>query len=77
MFDDMMLRERDICMKGVQQRLTAGANHTAAPRRRRRRGDTATDDDAVDLHALLLRCAQAVAADDRRVAHDLLAQVRR
>ncbi|PVH34641.1 hypothetical protein PAHAL_8G266200 [Panicum hallii] len=75
MFDDMMLRERDICMKGAQQRLTVDANHKA-PRRRRRRGGTSTDD-AVDLHALLLRCAQAVATDDRRCAHDLLAQVRR
>ncbi|CAO2150328.1 unnamed protein product [Urochloa humidicola] len=72
MFDEMMLHDREICMKGVQQQQQG--SHTT--RRRRRRTSTANET-AVDLHALLLRCAQAVSTDDRRGAHDLLAQVRR
>jgi hypothetical protein len=89
MFEEMMLGERDICMKGVvqpQQRLAAN-DHRATPRRRRRRSSnssstttnssSSSNDEVVDLHALLLRCAQAVATDDRRGAQDLLAQVRR
>ncbi|XP_012703949.2 scarecrow-like protein 9 [Setaria italica] len=84
MFDEMMLGERDISMKGVeqqQQRVIADtANHKAAPRRRRRRtsnSNSTNNNEAVDLHALLLRCAQSVSTDDRRGAQDLLAQVRR
>ncbi|CAO1940237.1 unnamed protein product [Urochloa humidicola] len=75
MFDEMMLGDRDICMKGVQhhhhqQQATQG-------RRRRRRGSSTATETAVDLHELLLRCAQAVSADDRRGAQELLAQIRR
>ncbi|KAJ1277367.1 hypothetical protein BS78_05G289500 [Paspalum vaginatum] len=88
MFDDMMLHDdRDICMKGVQRRSPAMISSDAAkqktPNRRRRRRSsptlTTTDPDEVDvdLHALLLRCAQAVATDDRGTAQDLLAQIRR
>lgn len=75
MFHELMTHERDdICMKGVQLHGTASTQK--ATRRRRRRGPAAAAD-TVDLHALLLRCAQAVATDDRTAAKDLLAQVRR
>ncbi|CAN6382180.1 unnamed protein product [Urochloa humidicola] len=66
MLEEMMVGDRDICMKGVEQQ-----------RRRRRRGSSSATETAVDLHELLLRCAQAVSADDRRGAQELLAQVRR
>ncbi|CAL4985786.1 unnamed protein product [Urochloa decumbens] len=72
MFDEMMLRDRDICMKGLVQEQA-----TPQRRRRRRRASTANQYPAIDLHELLLRCAQAVSTDDRRGAQELLAQVRR
>ncbi|WVZ48763.1 hypothetical protein U9M48_000177 [Paspalum notatum var. saurae] len=82
MFDDMMLHDdRDICMKGVQvqvQSLATKQKSEKTPSRRgRRRSNPTTTAEAVDLHALLLRCAQAVATDDRGTAQDLLAQIRR
>jgi hypothetical protein len=67
MFDELMIHERDdICMKGVQQQgllaaSTDDTDSTQKPTRRRRRRGLADGDDPVDLDALLLRCAQAVA----------------
>ncbi|OQU84113.1 scarecrow-like protein 9 [Sorghum bicolor] len=87
MFDQLMIHERDdICikMKGVPQHQQQGQgvdddNPTQRRRRLRRRRSTSTTstDTVVDLHALLLRCAQAVATDDRAAAQDLLAHIRR
>jgi hypothetical protein len=65
-----------ICMKGVQQQGLAASTDDESPtrwRRRRRRSSTSTNigsgrlaatalTSTVDLHALLLQCAQAMAA---------------
>ncbi|CAD6255535.1 unnamed protein product [Miscanthus lutarioriparius] len=83
MFDELMIHERDdTSMKGVQQQglLAASTDDTDSTQkrtRRRRRRTSAAGDGPVDLHALLLRCAQAVATDDRAAAQDLLAHIRR
>ncbi|CAD6252643.1 unnamed protein product [Miscanthus lutarioriparius] len=88
MFDELMIHERDdICinMKGVQQQQGQGllatstddTDSTQMPTRRGRRRGSAAGDGPVDLHALLLRCAQAVSTDDRAAAQDLLAHIRR
>ncbi|KAL6653853.1 hypothetical protein ACP70R_008777 [Stipagrostis hirtigluma subsp. patula] len=78
MVDDMMLHEQDICMKGLQHLSITdnkGSSGKKTWRRRRRRSD-GDDDEPVDLQTLLLHCAQAVATDDRRSAHQLLAQIK-
>ncbi|KAL6845020.1 hypothetical protein ACP4OV_025193 [Aristida adscensionis] len=47
------------------------------PRRRRRRRGAGAARPSVDLHAMLVRCAEAVAGGDRGRAADLLQQIRR
>jgi hypothetical protein len=42
----------------------------------RQRGRKPTKRDVVDLRTILIHCAQAVAADDRRTANELLKQIR-
>uniref|UniRef100_A0A0A9E778 Uncharacterized protein n=1 Tax=Arundo donax TaxID=35708 RepID=A0A0A9E778_ARUDO len=78
MFDEMMLHEQGVCMKGVQH-LSISADSERVSGKKERRGWRAGDSsyDMVDLHTLLLRCAQAVATDDRRGAHTLLVQIKR
>nr|CAB3490635.1 unnamed protein product [Digitaria exilis] len=78
MFDEMMLNERDISMKGVEQQQVPAGDKKRRRGRPRRRSSSITDgDDTVDLHELLLRCAQAMSTDDHRTTHSLLAQIRR
>nr|CAB3492309.1 unnamed protein product [Digitaria exilis]CAB3492336.1 unnamed protein product [Digitaria exilis] len=78
MFDEMMLNERDISMKGVEQQQVPAGDKKRRRGRPRRSSSSITDgDDTVDLHELLLRCAQAMSTDDHRTAHSLLAQIRR
>ncbi|KAL6907968.1 hypothetical protein ACP4OV_002138 [Aristida adscensionis] len=81
MLDEMMLNDQDICMKGVEHLSISmgscdgkGSGGKRQPRRRRRR--PSDGDETVDLHTLLLHCAQAVASDDRRTAHELLVQIK-
>ncbi|XP_062216057.1 scarecrow-like protein 9 isoform X2 [Phragmites australis] len=81
MFDDLLrqtekkatdLREmmRNEASKNSQVTQTKG---TSGPRPR---GRKPTKKDVVDLRTLLIHCAQAVAADDRRTANELLKQIR-
>lgn len=73
MFDEMMLQEHEICMKGVKQ-LSLKSKSSSSKKARGRR--TVIHTEPVDLHNLLLHCAQAVATDDRRSAHELLRQIK-
>ncbi|KAL6644759.1 hypothetical protein ACP70R_016367 [Stipagrostis hirtigluma subsp. patula] len=81
MFDDLLrqtekkatdLREmmRNEASKNAQVTQTKG---TSGPRSR---GRKPTKKDVVDLRTILIHCAQAVAADDRRTANELLKQIR-
>uniref|UniRef100_J3NAH4 Uncharacterized protein n=1 Tax=Oryza brachyantha TaxID=4533 RepID=J3NAH4_ORYBR len=90
MFDEMMLQQHEICMKGVKQLSVSTGSETgkkAKPRtkssskegggEKRPRGRRSTiHTETVDLHNLLLQCAQAVTTDDRRSAHELLRQIK-
>jgi len=80
MFDEMMIHDHerdDICMKGVhQQGLAASTDDDSPTRWWRQMGRSSTctstgsgSDGTVDLHALLLQCAQAMATDDLLTAH--------
>lgn len=81
MFDDLLrqtekkatvLREmmRNEASKNSQVTQTKGASGG------RSRGRKPTTKDVVDLRTILIHCAQAVAADDRRTANELLKQIR-
>uniref|UniRef100_A0A0E0MIE4 GRAS family transcription factor n=1 Tax=Oryza punctata TaxID=4537 RepID=A0A0E0MIE4_ORYPU len=80
MFDEMMLQEHEICMKGVKQLSlsvgTASENKSKSSSKKPRGRRTVIHTEPVDLHNLLLHCAQAVATDDRRSAHELLRQIK-
>ncbi|TVU23269.1 hypothetical protein EJB05_25624, partial [Eragrostis curvula] len=76
MFDEMMLHEQDICMKGVQHLSISTESAKGSGKKARRRRQTSGSDDVVDLQTLLLHCAQVVATDDRRSAHELLRKIK-
>lgn len=77
MFDEMMFQEHEICMKGVQQLRIAVDGEPGKNRRKkgRPRRDS-SDSEMVDLHTLLLNCAQALSTDNRRTASELLKRIR-
>ncbi|KAI4996856.1 hypothetical protein ZWY2020_052198 [Hordeum vulgare] len=70
MFDEMMFREHEICMKGTQN-LTDGE-----PGKKGRSRKAVNDSEMVDLHTLLLNCAQALSTDNRQSAIELLKGIR-
>nr|XP_051180463.1 scarecrow-like protein 33 [Lolium perenne] len=81
LFDEMMFQEQEICMKGVQQpRVPVEAKPARTSRKgtgkrgRPRKGVVGSE--MVDLHTLLLNCAEAVSADNRWGASELLKRIK-
>ncbi|KQJ87055.2 hypothetical protein BRADI_4g09180v3 [Brachypodium distachyon] len=78
LLDEMMLGENEICMKGVPNLQVAepvkktrkGTGQRGRPRK------AAVDGEMVDLHTLLLQCAQAVSTDNQRGASELLKKIK-
>ncbi|KAF7048622.1 hypothetical protein CFC21_057350 [Triticum aestivum] len=77
LFDEMMFQEHEICMKGVQQLRIAVDSEPGKNRRKkgRPRRDS-SDSEMVDLHTLLLNCAQALSTDNRQTAGELLKRIK-
>ncbi|CAD6252577.1 unnamed protein product [Miscanthus lutarioriparius] len=74
MLDQLMLNDNASHAADVQQELIIGPMELEKPRGRRGAGVSHT---AVDLRALLIRCAEAVATNDQQGAADLLQRIRR
>jgi len=74
MLDRLMLNDNASHAADVQQELIIGSMELEKPRGRRH-GASASHT-AVDLHALLIRCAEAVATNDRQGVADLLLRIR-
>ncbi|XP_047084852.1 scarecrow-like protein 33 [Lolium rigidum] len=81
LFDEMMFQEHEICMKGVEQpRVPVEAKPARTSRKgtgkrgRPRKGIVGSE--MVDLHTLLLNCAEAVSADNRWGASELLKRIK-
>jgi hypothetical protein len=73
----MMFQEHEICMKGVQQLCIPVDDATRKGRGKRgrpRKGPV--DGEMVDLHTLLLHCAEALSTDNRRGASELLKRIK-
>ncbi|XBH84454.1 hypothetical protein VPH35_072625 [Triticum aestivum] len=75
MFDEMMFQEHEICMKGTLQNLN-GEPEKSSRKKGRSRKTTVDDSEMVDLHTLLLNCAQALSTDNRHSAVELLKRIR-
>lgn len=82
MFDVILLCQRGKkCENGVDAlreaiQKTKSSQNSASGSNARARGKKQQKKEVVDLRALLVHCAQAVAADDRRSANELLKQIR-
>ncbi|XP_078428420.1 scarecrow-like protein 9 [Wolffia australiana] len=76
-----LLRGSDDAVASLREAFQSEAsrNNSAAPSRsgRKTKKKKAAKKEMVDLRTLLVHCAQAVAADDRRAAGELLIQIRR
>ncbi|KAJ6809942.1 scarecrow-like protein 9 [Iris pallida] len=93
MFDEVLLCSEDKCANAsaLREAMQSGANRSSTGNANSRgpsgggggggggktRGKKQTKKDVVDLRTLLVHCAQAVAADDRRTANELLKQIRK
>ncbi|XP_008784607.2 scarecrow-like protein 9 [Phoenix dactylifera] len=85
MFDLVLLCQGDKCSKKMsdlreamqnEANRNAQSDHGRGPTGGKARGKKQTKKEVVDLRTLLIHCAQAVAADDRRTAGELLKQIR-
>ncbi|XP_074588281.1 scarecrow-like protein 9 [Curcuma longa] len=82
MFDMILLCQRGKCQKQVSDLREEKQNETikiaqdCSSKGLNGRGKKQTKKKVVDLRTLLILCAQAVAADDRRTADELLKQIR-
>uniref|UniRef100_A0ACD5XJ40 Uncharacterized protein n=1 Tax=Avena sativa TaxID=4498 RepID=A0ACD5XJ40_AVESA len=81
MFDDLLREtEKKATVLREQMRTEASKNsqvtQTKSTTGVRTRGRKPTKNDVVDLRTILIHCAQAVAADDRRTANELLKQIK-
>lgn len=85
MFDLVLLCQGDKCsqkMSALREAMQNEANrntqndHAKGSSGGKARGKKQTKKEVVDLRTLLIHCAQAVAADDRRTAGELLKQIR-
>ncbi|TVU47586.1 hypothetical protein EJB05_07192, partial [Eragrostis curvula] len=80
MFDDLLRQtEKKATVLREMMRKEASKNSQVTqtkPSGPRSRGRKPTKRDVVDLRTILIHCAQAVAADDRRTANELLKQIR-
>jgi hypothetical protein len=81
MFDDL-LRQTEKKATDLRELMRNEASkssqvtQTKGPSGPRTRGRKPTKKDVVDLRTILIHCAQAIAADDRRTANELLKQIR-
>ncbi|XP_047084853.1 scarecrow-like protein 14 [Lolium rigidum] len=77
LFDEMMFQEQEICMKGVQQLCIPmdGSSRKGSGKRGRPRKNP-VHSEMVDLHTLLLHCAEALSTDNRRGASELLKRIK-
>ena len=81
MFDDLLRQtEKKATVLREQMRSEASKNSQVMQPKSttgvRTRGRKPTKNDVVDLRTMLIHCAQAVAADDRRTANELLKQIK-
>ncbi|XP_024319187.1 scarecrow-like protein 9 [Brachypodium distachyon] len=80
LLDEMMFDQNEICMKGVQNlQVSEPVKKTRNRKGTGQRGrpkNASADDEMVDLHTLLLQCAQAVSTDDQRGAGELLKKIK-
>lgn len=81
MFDDVLLcqglkNRAANKMNDHQEALQNGASKSSQKGSSKGRSKRQQKKDVVDLRTLLIHCAQAVAADDRRTANELLKQIR-
>ncbi|XP_064985751.1 scarecrow-like protein 9 [Musa acuminata AAA Group] len=85
MFDMVLLCQGDKCSKKMSDLREAMQNEASRNSQNgqtkgssggKARGKKQTKKEVVDLRTLLILCAQAVAADDRRTANELLKQIR-
>ncbi|KAE8777784.1 scarecrow-like protein 34 [Hordeum vulgare] len=75
MFDEIMLEEYEMCMQGIQELRIAMDSEAKKKNGKAARGKRGASE-AVDLRTMLIHCAQAVAAGDRRGATELLKQIK-
>ncbi|KAL5210668.1 hypothetical protein ABZP36_006291 [Zizania latifolia] len=81
MFDDLLRQTEKKATDLRKMMLTEASKNTQVTQTKgasgvRSRGRKPTKKDVVDLRTILIHCAQAVAADDRRTASELLKQIR-
>ncbi|KAJ0962419.1 hypothetical protein J5N97_030247 [Dioscorea zingiberensis] len=86
MFDLVLLCHKGMCKKGgvqaLREALQSGTSKNLQNSQAKgsvsgkARGKKQNKKEVVDLRTLLIHCAQAVAADDRRTANELLKQIR-
>ncbi|XP_047091357.1 scarecrow-like protein 34 isoform X2 [Lolium rigidum] len=78
MVDELMLREYEICMQGMEDlRIAMGSEAEKNSRKGTGKGTKrGTTDEVVDLRTMLIHCAQAVATGDRRGSNELLRQIK-
>ncbi|CAD6269385.1 unnamed protein product [Miscanthus lutarioriparius] len=74
MLDKMMLHAHETCIKGME-RVTIDTTDVEKRNRNSGRIKVARDN-VVDIHRLLISCAQALTADDHMTAHELLKQIK-
>ncbi|WVZ61224.1 hypothetical protein U9M48_011134 [Paspalum notatum var. saurae] len=75
MVDKMVVDGYDMWMEKMKD-LRITRTSSEATTRRRKQSSTTTTEAAVDLRALLIRCAHAVSMDDHRAATELLSRIR-
>ncbi|PVH34647.1 hypothetical protein PAHAL_8G266800 [Panicum hallii] len=73
MLDDMMLRSDETYIRGMEKLRIAMAKEVE---KSSRKGVRKAVRNLLDIHELLTLCAQAVATNDRRRAHELLKQIK-
>ncbi|CAN6382182.1 unnamed protein product [Urochloa humidicola] len=74
MLDEMMVRGYEVCIEDMENLHVAKTNEVE---KNNRVGGSKVKKDVVDLCTLLIHCAQAVAVNNHKVAHELLKQITR
>ncbi|EMS55152.1 hypothetical protein TRIUR3_06177 [Triticum urartu] len=73
MFDEIMLEGYETCMRGIEELRLAMDSEA---KKKNGKAARAKKSEVVDLRTMLIHCAQAVAAGDRRGATELLRQIK-
>ncbi|CAO2150332.1 unnamed protein product [Urochloa humidicola] len=73
LLDDMMLRGHETCIRGIEKLCIAMANEVE---KNSRKGVRKAIRNVLDIHTLLILCAQAVATGDHLRARELLKQIK-